>query len=344
MHRKTRTPALLALAGVAIIALAAPQVAGATSSSYPKPSQARSFGTSDGGWHSSTSFAGLCIPAVNCPTVTNDYAASGGSGGQGDGYLRTAIGSLLGVGATSRGVYKSPAFTYSGARGNAPSSLTFGVERRSSLGQLLGVAGNSADYSVDLVDITQGGNSASVLDHDPIGDQNSWLAKSVSVAPGSLTVGDRYRVRITSEFKTGAQVVPGGSVGYDDVVLKAKLKGHGHHHGGGHHHGLHHQISHGLGVAHLTRHGLTFKARCPGSARPHKCAMRLSARLSKKGHRITNTRKARLGAAKTRRIRLHLKHGYAKRVHHRKRIVIKARVKVGHRHTTVVKRVRIVKH
>ena len=43
MHPKTRTPALLALAGVAIIALAAPQVAGAASSAYPKPSQARSF-------------------------------------------------------------------------------------------------------------------------------------------------------------------------------------------------------------------------------------------------------------------------------------------------------------
>ena len=165
----------------------------------------------------------------------------------------------------------------------------------------------------------------------------------MSVAPGSLTVGDRYRVRITSVFATGAQVVPGGSVGYDDVVLRAKVKGQGHHHGGGNHR-LRHQVSHGIGVAHLTRHGLTFKARCPGSARPHKCAMKLSALLSKKGNKITNTRKARLGAAKTRRIRLHLKHGYAKRVHHRKRIVIKARVKVGHQHVTVIKRVRIVKH
>jgi hypothetical protein len=145
-------------------------------------------------------------------------------------------------------------------------------------------------------------------------------------------------------FVTGVQVVPGGSVGYDDVVLRAKVRGHGHHHGGSGNRRLRHQVSRGIGVAHLTRHGLTFKASCPGSARPHKCAMKLSARLSKKGPRITNTRKARLGAAKTRRIRLHLKHGYAKRVHHRKRILIKARVKVGQQHVNVIKSVRIVKH
>ena len=159
------------------------------------------------------------------------------------------------------------------------------IKRRSSLGQLLAVTGNSAGYSVDLVDVTQGGSATGVIDNEPIGDQNSWLAKSVSVAPGSLTVGDQYRVRVTSEFKTGVQVVPGGSVGYDDVVLKAKVKGHGHHHGGDGNHRLHHQVSHGIGVAHLTRHGLTFKARCPSSARPHKCAMRLSALLSKRGTR-----------------------------------------------------------
>jgi hypothetical protein len=343
MHSKTRTPALLALAGAAIIALAAPQVAGAASSAYPKPSEARSFGTSDGGWHSSTSFAGLCIPAVNCPTVTNDYAADGGTGGQGDGYLRTRIGSLLGVGATSRGIYTSPAFTYTGAGSAAPNSITFSVARRSTLGALLAVTGNSADYSVDLVDITQGASATSVIDNEPIGDQNSWLAKSVSVAPGSLTLGDQYRVRITSQFESGVQVVPGGSVGYDDVVLRAKAGGHGHHHGGGSH-SLRHRVRNGLGAAHLTRHGLTFKARCPGAARPHKCAMRLSALLSRKGHKITNTRKARLGAAKHRRIRLHLKHRYAKRVHHRKRILIKAQVKVGLQHVNVVKSVRIVKH
>jgi hypothetical protein len=185
MHQKTRPPALLALAGLAIIALAAPQVAGAASSAYPHPSQARSFATSDGGWHSSTSFAGLCVPGISCPTVTNGYAANGGTGGQGDGYLRTAIGSLLGVGATSRGAYKSPAFTYSGAGGATPTNLTFGIERRSSLGQLLAVTGNSADYSVDLVDLTQGGNATGLIDNEPIGDQNSWLARAFPSRPAA---------------------------------------------------------------------------------------------------------------------------------------------------------------
>jgi hypothetical protein len=342
MHSKIRTPGLLALAGVVVIALAAPQLAGAASSAYPKPSQARSFHTSDGGWKGFVSYGGTCVPSLTCPTVTNDYVANGGTGGQGDGYLRTTIDSLLGVAATSRGTYKSPAFTYTGAKGLEPSGLVFAIERRSSLAALLAVTGNSADYSVDLVDLTQPGNSTSLISNEPIGDQNAWVANSVSVPPADLTLGDRYRVRIMSVFTTGAVVVPGGSVGYDDVVLRAKRGGHGHHHGG--HHSLRHRIRDGIGVAHLHRHGLTFKARCPGAARPHKCAMKLSARLSKKGHRITNTRKARLGAAKHRRIRLHLKHRYAKRAHHRNRIWIKANVKVGHRHVHVVKSVRIVKH
>ena len=157
----------------------------------------------------------------------------------------------------------------------------------------MAVAGNSADYSVDLVDVTQGGNATSVIDNEPIGDQNSWLAKTVSVAPGSLTVGDQYRVRITSEFETGAQVVPGGSVGYDDVVLRAKTGGHGHHHGGGSH-SLRHRLRNGLGAAHLTRHGLTLRP-MPGAAR-HKCAMRLSALLSRKGRR--SPIRARRGSAR----------------------------------------------
>jgi hypothetical protein len=343
MRSKTKRPAVLALAGAAVIALAAPQASGAASS-YPRPPEARSFGTSDGGWHAFTSFAGTCIPNVTCPTVTNDYAANGGTGGQSDGYLRTTIGSLSGVATTSRAIYQSPAFIYRGAGGQQPTDLSFGVARRSSLGQLLAVQGNSANYSVDLVDITQGGSATHLIHNKAIGAQNSWVAESVSPTPGSLTVGDRYRVRIRSVFVTGVQVVPGGSVGYDDVVLRAKVRAHGHHPGGGGNPRLRHQVSRGIGVAHLTRHGLTFKASCPGSARPHKCAMKLSARLNKNGPRITNTRKARLGAAKTRRIRLHLKHGYAKRVHHRKRILIKARVKVGQQHVNVIKSVRIVKH
>jgi hypothetical protein len=319
------------------VALGAAAGAGAASSTYPGHQEARDFHTSDGGWQGSSSIKGTCVPTVSCPTITNDFAANGGTGGQGDGYLRTGISTLAGAQTTSRGVYKSPPFKYTGAKGRKPERLVFAIKRRSQLSALLSVTGNSASFSVDLVDTSQPDKSVGLISPRPIGDQNSWRPSQVSVSPGKLTIGDRYRVRITSKFVIGVQVSPSGSVGYDDVALRARR-------GGGGHHSLRHQVSDGIGVVHLTRHGLTFKARCPGSARPHKCAMKLNARLSKKGNKITNTRKARLGAAKTRRIRLHLKHRYAKRAHHRKRIWIKANVKVGDRHVNVVKSVRIVKH
>ena len=132
----------------------------------------------------------------------------------------------LGVAATSRAIYQSPAFTYRGAGGlSSPTDLV--LRRRTTLEprERLAVGGNSADYSVDLVDITQGGSATNLINDQPIGAQNSWVAKSVSPAPASLTLGDRYRVRIRSVFLTGAQVVPGGSVGYDDVVLRGQGQG-----------------------------------------------------------------------------------------------------------------------
>ena len=163
MTHRTKVVALL-ITGASTLGLMAPQIAGAATSTYPPNAGTRSFQSSDGGWHSGTSFGGLCVPAVNCP-VTNDYSASDGAGGSSDGYLRTQIGSLLGVGAAHAGIYQSPAFTYTGAANGQPDEVTLSVARRSTLGTLLAVAGNSADYSVDLVDTSQGGAApTSVID------------------------------------------------------------------------------------------------------------------------------------------------------------------------------------
>jgi hypothetical protein len=284
------------------------------------------------------------VPAVNCPTVTNDYVDHGGTGGSADGYLRTRIGSLLGVGATSRGIYQSPSFDYTGVGGGQPDTVTLSLARRSTLGTLLAVSGNSAEYSVDLVDISQGGTATGVIDQKSIGDQNSWRTSSASVAPGSLTLGDQYRVRITSEFETGVQVVPGGSVGYDDVVLEAAKGPGGGSGGGGSITHIRHQILHGLGPVVRKGKHLIVKAKCPRSTRPRKCHMRVAALLTRHGPKVTNVRKAHLGAGKHRRLRFKVKHAYSKKLAHRKRVVLKERVRIGHHRFTVTKRVRIVRH
>ncbi len=341
MRSSIKAVALAATTAATVTALLAPALAGAAS--YPRGAEARGFHESAGGWQGSTSFEGLCVPAVNCPTVTNDFVANGGSGGQGDGYLRTRIGSLLGVGATSRGIYLSPSFKYTGASGAVPETLALDVSRRSGLASLLAVTGNSADYSVDLVDISQGGNATSVIDQQPIGDQDSWTAKTSSLPPGGLTLGDRYRIRITSEFETGVQVVPGGSVGYDDVVLRAKRTSNP---GGGNggHHSLAHRLRSGIGPA--VRHGkrLSIRVRCPGAVRPNKCRMRVSALLKRGGPKATKTRRARLGAGKGRNVRLRVKRAHRHRVGHRHRILVQQKVRVGHRKLKVVKSVRIIRH
>jgi hypothetical protein len=344
MTHRTKVVALL-VTGASTIGLIAPQLAGAANATYPPNQEARSFQTSDGGWHSGTSFGGLCIPGVNCPTVTNDYAAHGGAGGSSDGYLRTRIGSLLGVGATSRGIYQSPSFEYTGVAGGQPDKVALSVARRSTLGTLLAVAGNSADYSVDLVDTSQGGAATSVIDQKSIGDQDSWRTSSASVSPGSLALGDRYRVRITSEFKTGVQVVPGGSVGYDDVALEAtKSKVGGGPNGGGGGKTIRHQLRHGLGHAVQKGKHLIVRAKCPRSIRPRSCHMRVAAMLNRHGPKVTNVRKSHLGAGKARRLRFKVKHTYSKKVAHRKHVVLKEKVRIGHHRYTVTKRVRVIHH
>ncbi len=341
MHSRIKVGLLVSGAAMAV-ALGAAAVAGAASSTYPRHQEARTFHSSDGGWHGSSSINGTCVPSVTCPTITNDHAASGGAGGSGDGYLRTSVSSPAGALTTSRGTYKSPVFTYRGAKGHEPRRLVFAMKRRAELTALLAVTGNSASFYVDLLDLSQPGASVRLISQRPIGDQSSWRPSRASVSPGKLTIGDRYRVRITSKFVLGVQVNPSGNVGYDDVLLRARRSGGGNDGGGIHH--LTQRVREGLGAVTLKRHGITFRARCPGAARPNKCAMKFSARLTKKGHKITNTRRAKLGAAKHRRIRLHLKHGFAKRVRHHNHIWIKAKVRIGGQRVHVVKSVRVVRH
>ena len=120
------------------------------------------FDGSAGGWTASATYGGLCLPQLLCPAVTSGYAAGGADG---NGYLRTSFSTLVAtVAGTSTATWESPAFTYNGAAGAVPASVTFDMNVLQDLGALLGLSvDNTSSYRVDLVDQTNG-NAIGVVD------------------------------------------------------------------------------------------------------------------------------------------------------------------------------------
>src|SRR5204862_2293067 len=104
--------------------------------------------------------------------------------------------------------------------------------------------------------------------------------------------------------------------------------------GGGRH--VRRQRRRGLGPAVQKGRHLTVKVKCPRSVRPRKCRMKVKALAKRHGPRATNARKARIGAGKKRHLRLRVKHAYSKKLAHRKHVVLKEKVRIGHRKFTVV--------
>src|SRR4051794_1957245 len=110
MQRRTLLACALVLA--AAIATTVPAGALAATSAYPGSAEARTFSSSAGGWTESSGSRGLCLTSLTCPSVSNRFVSGGGAGGGQDGFIRTEIGSLTGVGGEVRGVWQSPVFTY----------------------------------------------------------------------------------------------------------------------------------------------------------------------------------------------------------------------------------------
>ena len=77
--------------------------------------------------------------------------ASGGTGGAGDGFLRSTFGGVASVIATARTQWTSPAFSYTGAGGSTPDEVSFTMDRRVNAGALLAVI-SGARYRVFLDD------------------------------------------------------------------------------------------------------------------------------------------------------------------------------------------------
>jgi hypothetical protein len=201
-------------------ALAVPAAAHADAGSSTEHAQ---FTSDAEGWTPSATYTGLCLPQVLCPTLTATYAASGGVGGDADGYLSTTFSSLLStVAGTTTGGWLSPAFTYTGVGGQQPTSVTLDLARKVDLSGLLGLdVLNDSHYQVDLVDTATGG-AVTVVPSTPLTGSAGWAAiPPAQVSPDRLTIGDSYQVRITTTYHSVATVVAAGEVGYDDLRLTA---------------------------------------------------------------------------------------------------------------------------
>jgi Ca2+-binding RTX toxin-like protein len=213
---------LLPILIAAFVFAALPTHAAAQTSVYHPDQASRSFGGSAGGWVGSDSAGGPCAIPLLCPAVSNGFVASGGTGGAGDGHLRTELGGLLGVGGEVRGIWRSPAFTYRGARGQQPDRIELGLDRRAEVDSFLAATGNEADFTVELVDQSAGNTAVTVAGPTSLAGASGWSAiPTAAVNPAQLEIGHAYHLRVTSRFQFGADVVPGATIDYDNVVLTA---------------------------------------------------------------------------------------------------------------------------
>ena len=329
--------AALATCAVAIGVVALPATASADNVSFYPGGDSHDFANSVGGFTGSTEAEGLCVPVLLCPLVTNDYVGSGGTGGNGDGYLSTSIVDLLGVAGESRGIWTGSPFTYRGADGKDPTKVTLTIARRSDLGGLLSVVGNEADYSVELIDDSAGGVATRLIDRASLRPTEGWTrASRVGVDLDELTMGHTYRFRIISRFIYGAAVIQGGEVNYDDIRLTAKREaGAG---GGG--------AKPGGNSAILAGRNLFIKLQCFGVQSRGKCFSRATALKSKGGRRYTFPIQRKVDAKKGKVIRARIRFQFREELESRRSIVLKSVLRTG-RHsknkTTKYKKLTLIK-
>jgi hypothetical protein len=163
----------------------------------------------------------LCIDNLTCPTITDEFHATGGV--ENSGFIETKEGGLVGIGllAESTGSWESPEFTYLGVAGQRPTKVELTLARRAQLAGLLALSGAQATYSVELVDQTTPAGTVVVVNGATLAGAEAWKSASTPIAPTLLEKGDNYKVRIRTTFVTPAAVIPSGGVGYDNIELSA---------------------------------------------------------------------------------------------------------------------------
>jgi hypothetical protein len=355
----SRRAAAVVAASMASFLLVLPATAGAASSKYPPDSAARGFSGGVAGWTSSTGTDGTCLAPLICASVTNSFEAAGGA--DGGGFIRSAYIGVVGamaVGGTTTGTWESPPFTYDGAGGEEATAASLSFDRRADVDQLLAVAGNSAEYAVRLVDLSEGGEASTLIPSRTLAGANAWTeVTGGSIDPEGLTAGHEYRIQITSSYRTGTTVLVTGNADYDNVVLRASDgtggKGKGKKGGKG-------NTGNGSGALSGQRLGELLRQATPGTAVLGGSGKHLFVRVKcprKIGHACRTTaqgllqrrrpatrkRTVRVRSGKSRLVSLAVKPKAREQVTKRKRLLVRQKVRVGKLTVTVVKSRRLIR-
>ena len=357
----SRRSAFALVASLAILGLVFAPVAGAAVSKYPPAAASRGFSGSAAGWTSSSGNEGICLPPLLCASVENTYQGTGGADGAG--FIRSAYTGVVGVsavGGTTKGVWESPGFTYSGVAGGEATTIGISLDRRASVDQLLAVAGNLAEYSVRLIDVSEGGEALTLIAPTTLAGAQSWTGVSRgSIDPASLTPGHEYRIQITSSYTTGTTVLVTGNADYDNVVLSASSGGNGGKGNGGNGKGkkskggnsgalseqrlleLLRQATPGTAVVNGGGKRLLVRVGCPRKI-GHACRTTAQGLLSK--HRpATLKQTVRLRSGKSKLVVLRIKPAARKKVSARKRLLVRQKVHAGKAIATVYKSRKLIR-
>jgi hypothetical protein len=352
----------LLTAGVMVVA---PPTA-ANADSYAPGPENQAFAAGPGGWTHQESTAGVCVALVLCPAVTDDWVTMGGAGGEG--YLRTQFTSLLTtLAGSSTGTWQSPTFTYHGDAGQQPTAVTFDLDVRPQVADLLGASQiNQARFRVDLFDLGTD-QTISVVPPTALTADTGWTTiPTATINPALLHIGSSYAVRIATTYQSLAALAVTGEVGYDNIRLTATRNtgtsdGTGGDTGGGP--GAANGgsgittvqqlrrlvLQHGLkGAATLARTGkyLTIHLKSPAAAAPLRTTYRVRGVVKThqpKKYKPTTSGKAvtiRAGAVKT--IHLKIRPRYLATYQHANRILVRVHVRVGNLKVTLVKRVELI--
>lgn len=347
-HRATTALA----ASVASLLLVLPAVAVAASSKYPPSAAARGFSGGAGDWISSTQSTGTCLAPVLCASVENSFQESAGAG---DGFIRSAFTGVVGVtavGGTTTGTWESPRFTYNGAGGERATAVGLSLDRRADVDRLLAVEGNAAEYTVRLVDLSEGGEASTLIPARTLAGANAWTTVERGIDSGSLASGHAYRIQIVSSYTSGTSVLVTGSADYDNVVLQASDgtsgksgKGNGGNGGGAlserRLEELLRQATPGTAVLGPNGKRLFVRVKCP---RKVGRACRTTAQgLLRKRRPATRKRTVRLRSGKSRLVALAVKPRARKQVAKRKRLLVRQKVRAGKVTATVYKSRRLVR-
>jgi hypothetical protein len=341
---------------LATLLLALPASASAATNQYPPAGSARGFGEGPAGWTSSSSTDGTCLAPLLCASVENTYQGAGGA--DGGGFIRSAYTGVVGasaVGGTTTGTWESPSFAYAGTGGGKATEVSFALDRRASVDKLLAVAGNSAEFTVRLVDISDGGEALTLIPATTLAGANSWTnVVRGSIDPANLASGHDYRIQIISSYTTGTSVLVSGSADYDNVVLKASDGTSGKGKGGKGNTGngggaLNEQRLEGLlrqatpGTAVLKGSGkrLFVRVKCPRKI-GHACRTTAQGLLRKR-RPATGKRSVVLRSGKSKLVVLKVKPKARKQVAKRKRLLVSQKVRAGKVTATIVKSRRLIR-